>query len=96
MKHNPREIRNALFSLIQEVGKNTSCFVRNPERDFTRKRKLDMERKKVGHIMGTVCFAKGPTPQFVPFFFFVGWRVLVCWGVGGILHFLILFVLFWI
>ena len=43
MKHNPREIRNALFSLIREVGKNTSCFVRNPERDFTRKRKLDME-----------------------------------------------------
>lgn len=43
MKHKPREIRNALFSLIREVGKNAHLFVRNPERDFTRKRKLDME-----------------------------------------------------
>lgn len=43
MKRNPKAIRNALFSIIREVVKNASTFVRDPERDFTRKRKLDME-----------------------------------------------------
>ena len=43
MKHGPKEVRNALFSLIREVEKNAPLFVRDPERDFTRKRKLDME-----------------------------------------------------
>ena len=43
MKHDPKTIRNALFSIIREVVKNAPAFVRDPERDFTRKRKLDME-----------------------------------------------------
>ena len=43
MKNNPKSMRNALFALIRETAKNASAFVRDPERDFTRKRKLDME-----------------------------------------------------
>ena len=43
MKHSPKEVRNALFALIREVVKNAPLFVRAPERDCTRKRKLDME-----------------------------------------------------
>ena len=43
MKHDPKAIRNALFSIIREVVKNAPAFVRDPQRDFTRKRKLDME-----------------------------------------------------
>lgn len=43
MKHSPKEVRNALISLIREVGKNAPLFARDPSRDFTRKRKLDIE-----------------------------------------------------
>lgn len=43
MKHSPKEVRNTLLALIQEVVKNAPAFVRDPGRDFTRKRKLDME-----------------------------------------------------
>lgn len=43
MKNKPKSMRNAMFALIRETAKNASAFVRDPERDFTRKRKLDME-----------------------------------------------------
>ena len=43
MKNKPKSMRNALLALIRETAKNASAFVRDPERDFTRKRKLDME-----------------------------------------------------
>ena len=43
MKNKPKSMRNVLFALIRETAKNASAFVRDPERDFTRKRKLDME-----------------------------------------------------
>lgn len=43
MERNPKNIRKTLLSIIREVVKNAPTFVRDPERDFTRKRKLDME-----------------------------------------------------
>ena len=43
MKRSPKEVRDALFSIIRDVVKNARLFVRNPGRDFTRKRKLGME-----------------------------------------------------
>lgn len=43
MKRDSKNIWKVLFSLIREVVKQAPAFVRDPERDFTRKRKLDME-----------------------------------------------------
>ena len=43
MRHDPKSIRNTLFSIIRETVKNAPAFARDPKRDFTRKRKLDME-----------------------------------------------------
>lgn len=43
MKFNPKNVKDTLRALIREVVKNARLYVRDPERDFTRKRKLDME-----------------------------------------------------
>ena len=43
MERNPAYLRNAPFSIIREVVKNAHDFIRDPERDFTRRRKLVME-----------------------------------------------------
>lgn len=43
MKHSPKEVKDTLVRLIQEIAENAPMYSRDPERDFTRKRKLPME-----------------------------------------------------
>ena len=43
MKHSPREVKDTLFRLIREIAEDAPLYARNPERDFTRTRKLPME-----------------------------------------------------
>ena len=43
MKRTVRELRSHLASLIREIGREPRRFARDPDRDFTRRRKLSME-----------------------------------------------------
>lgn len=43
MEHTVKELRSRLASLIREIGREPWRFARDPDRDFTRQRKLSME-----------------------------------------------------
>ena len=40
----PKEVKETLDRLIHEIAEDSSLCARNPKRDFTRKRKLPVER----------------------------------------------------
>ena len=44
MKNYPRHIKNVLNAVIQDMAKRPEDFCHNPEKDFTRKRKLPFEK----------------------------------------------------
>ena len=44
MKHSPRDVKDTLDRLIREIAEDTPLCARNPARDFTRKRKLPVEK----------------------------------------------------
>lgn len=44
MNNSPKKVRDTLYGLIREVARNAPLYARNPERDFTRKRKLSLEK----------------------------------------------------
>ena len=44
MKHSPKEVKDTLDRLIHEIAEDAPLCARDPERDFTRKRKLPAER----------------------------------------------------
>ena len=56
MKQNPKAIRNALFSIIREVVKNVSTFVRDPERDFMAE-KSELTKKDAGAALDAFTIA---------------------------------------
>lgn len=43
MEHTVKELRSCLVSLIREIGRELRRFARGPDRDFTRRQKLNME-----------------------------------------------------
>lgn len=51
MKNNPQELKGTLLSLIHDLRKDSGEHIRNPERDFLRKRKLPFE-KMIISILG--------------------------------------------
>lgn len=46
----PKQLKKLLMSKIQNVANNSNLYCTNPEKDFTRKRKLTMEKMIVGII----------------------------------------------
>jgi hypothetical protein len=51
MKNNPQELKGILLSLIHDLKKGLGEYIRNPDRDFVRKRKLPFE-KMIISILG--------------------------------------------
>ena len=46
----PKQLKNLLMSKVHNVANNSNLYCMNPEKDFTRKRKLTMEKLIVGII----------------------------------------------
>lgn len=46
----PKQLKNLLMSKIHNVANNSNLYCMNPKKDFTRKRKLTMEKLIVGII----------------------------------------------
>lgn len=42
--HTPKRLRRALLSMIRSLGRHPERFARNPDKDFTRKRRLTFEK----------------------------------------------------
>lgn len=51
MKNNPQELKETLLSLIHDLRKGSGEYIRNPNRDFIRKRKLPFD-KMIISILG--------------------------------------------
>ena len=59
MKRTVKELRSRLASLIREIGREPRRFARDPERDFTRRRKLSVETL----ISALLCLGGGSLGQ---------------------------------
>lgn len=44
MKNYPEYVKNTLHSVIRDMAKHPEAFCHNPEKDFTRNRKLPFEK----------------------------------------------------
>ena len=47
-----KNITNSLTNLISELSENPSLFLKNPEKDFTRNRKIDFRLVFTGWYVG--------------------------------------------